>query len=390
MQIRRIKLKNWRNFGTAEVTDLSSVVYVLGPNASGKSNLLDALRFLRDIAKSRGGGLQDAIETRGGIKKIRCLHARRDTEVLIEVDVAESDGDPVWTYELAFNLPAQGSREPEVKRERVWRYSNRKKQLLLDRPDRNDEVDRFRLRETHMEQINANSKFRELAQFFGETTYYHLVPQLLKFGDQIGGSVIRNDPFGQEFMIRMSRTQSKTRGARLKRIEAALQSIVPHLQDLQFVQDETSGQPHLEIRYKHHRPQGARQREDQFSDGTLRLISLLWLLQEPSGSPLLLEEPELSLNEEIVQQLSRAIDQIMRKSRSKRQIIITTHSEALLSNPGIDPDGLVVVVPSAEGSTLRKIDEEEETALKVGLAPSEVVLPRARRINKDRQLALNL
>ena len=390
VQISRIKLKNWRNFGSAEASKLADVSYILGPNASGKSNLLDAVRFLRDVAKTKGGGLQDAIESRGGMKKLRCLHARRDTDVVIEVDVSNNDGAIAWTYELGFNLPPAGSREPEVKKECVWRFDNGRKRRLLNRPDSQDGADKFRLRETHMEQISANSEFRELAAFFGDTTYVHLVPQLLKFGEQMGGRVLEEDPFGQEFMLRISRTPSKTRTARLKRIEGALQSIVPHLQDLQFVKDDVTGQPHLEIKFKHHRPHGARQREDQFSDGTLRLLSLLWLLQDTSNSPLLLEEPELSLNEKIVQQLARIISDIMRKSRSRRQILISTHSEALLSNPGIDPNGLILVEPSAEGSSLRKVSEEEKSGLRAGLSPAEVVLPAARRVEGSTQLLLEI
>lgn len=46
---------------------------------------------------------------------------------------------------------------------------------------------------------------------------------------------------------------------------------------------------------KHWRPQGGWQREASFSDGTLRLIGLLWFLSR-GDSPLLLEEPELSLH----------------------------------------------------------------------------------------------
>lgn len=390
VQITRLKLKNWRNFITAEAADLADLSFILGPNAAGKSNLLDALRFLRDVAKSKGGGLQEAIELRGGIKKLRCLHARRDTEILLEIDVSDNDGNLIWTYELGFNLPNAGSREPEVKKERVWHYESGEKKTILDRPDEEDVSDRFRLRETHIEQISANSKFRELAKFFGEITYVHLVPQLLKFGDKIGGRVLEGDPFGQEFMIRISGTQTKTRDARLKRIEAALQSIVPHLQNLQFIQDEITGQPHLEIRFRHHRPRGARQREDQFSDGTLRLISLLWLLQDSSNSPLLLEEPELSLNEEIVSQLARVISETMRRSRSKRQVFITTHSQALLSNPGIAPNGLMLVVPSAEGSTIRKINENENAGLKSGLTSAEVVLPSARLVEGGSHLRFKL
>ena len=88
MLISRLQLQNWRNFKKIEV-DLRDRVFVIGPNASGKSNLLDVFRFLRDVAKPKGGGLQRAVEMRGGMTKVRCLLARSNPEVLIEVDLAE-------------------------------------------------------------------------------------------------------------------------------------------------------------------------------------------------------------------------------------------------------------------------------------------------------------
>lgn len=93
MQITRLRLKNWRNFRTLDIP-LREVTYLLGPNASGKSNLLDVFRFLRDIGKTKGGGLQTAVEDRGGISKLRCLHARNDNEVLIDVELGVSPDAP--------------------------------------------------------------------------------------------------------------------------------------------------------------------------------------------------------------------------------------------------------------------------------------------------------
>ena len=60
MLISKLKLQNWRNFRKMEVA-LRERVFVIGPNASGKSNLLDVFRFLRDVAQPNGGGLQRAI-----------------------------------------------------------------------------------------------------------------------------------------------------------------------------------------------------------------------------------------------------------------------------------------------------------------------------------------
>ncbi len=79
MFVSHVRLKNWRNFRKVDVK-LGYRVFAVGPNASGKSNFLDAFRFLRDIAK-QGGGLQKAVADRGGLSKIRCLAARRYPDV---------------------------------------------------------------------------------------------------------------------------------------------------------------------------------------------------------------------------------------------------------------------------------------------------------------------
>ena len=52
MIINRLIVKNWRNFREINV-ELSARQFMVGPNASGKSNLLDIFRFLRDIVKGR-------------------------------------------------------------------------------------------------------------------------------------------------------------------------------------------------------------------------------------------------------------------------------------------------------------------------------------------------
>ena len=89
MLISHLKLKNWRNFKQAELP-LDRRVYLLGANASGKSNLLDVFRFMREVSMASGGGLRKAVEDRGGITKLRCLQARADTEVRIDLTLLES------------------------------------------------------------------------------------------------------------------------------------------------------------------------------------------------------------------------------------------------------------------------------------------------------------
>lgn len=215
----------------------------------------------------------------------------------------------------------------------------------------------------------------------------HLVPQLLKYGDQIGGQRLEDDPFGQGFLERIASVPNKTRDSRLKRIGRALAVAVPQFRELRFRKDEMTGRPHLEAMYSHHRPNAGWQREEQFSDGTLRLLALLWALAE-GESLLLLEEPELSLNDAIVREIPDLIDRIQReKKKRNRQVVITTHSEALLSNPGIDARSILVLEPNVEGTTIRAVDDIESVSLNAGLSVAEVVLPKTRPA-KVEQLAL--
>lgn len=372
MLTTNITLKNWRNFRSVNVP-LREITYLLGPNASGKSNLLDVFRFLRDISKVKGGGLQTAVAERGGITKVRCLHARREPEVLIDVTVAEdSDGPVIWRYVLAFKPEGKGAQRILISQEQVYQGAK----LILDRPNSDDKKDPVLLTQTHLEQIQANSKFRELVQFFGTTTYLHLVPQLLKFAEKIGGQRLEDDPFGQGFLERLAKTPEKTRKSRLLKIGIALTQAVPQFSELRFEKDEL-GHPHLEALYSHHRPNAGWQSEEHFSDGTLRLLGLLWALLD-GNSTLLLEEPEISLNDAIVKQIPLMLSRFQRVKKSRRQIIVSTHSDALLSNPGIDGRGVVLLESGDNGTTARAVDDAELSAMQAGLSVAEVMLPKAR------------
>lgn len=76
---------------------------------------------------------------------------------------------------------------------------------------------------------------------------------------------------------------------------------------------------------------------------------MLWALQDDAG-PLLLEEPEWSLHTGILERLAPFIAQMQRKGGG-RQVLITTHSEQVLSDPGIAPEELLLIVPADKGGS---------------------------------------
>ena len=374
MYITYLYLKNWRNFREAAI-HLAPRSYVIGPNAVGKSNLLDVFRFLRDICKPAGGGLQKAVKDRGGISKLRCLHARRDPEVRIEIHCKArfDDKPPDWKYILGFKPEGKGAQRLLVSTEEVWKGDER----ILSRPDEQDREDPQLLTETHLEQTRANVRFRALAEFLAGVTYLHVVPQLLKYGDRIGGNRLEDDPFGQGFLERIARCTKRTRDARLRKMNKALRAAVPYFKELRFTKDEITGKPHLEALYEHYRPNAGWQQEGDFSDGTLRLLGIMWSLLDGDGL-LLIEEPELSLHQAVVEQIPLLMHSIQKEMKQRRQILVSTHSEALLRNKGIDPREVIILDPGKEGSTVRPVNDVEKKGIEAGLSIAEAVQPQTR------------
>jgi hypothetical protein len=246
----------------------------------------------------------------------------------------------------------------------------------LDRPGLDDRSDTVRLTQTHLEQIQTNANFRQISDFFSGVLYLHVVPQLLKYAEQLRGQTLEHDPFGQGLFEHDARTPDKTRAVRLRRIEDALKLAIPEFSNLKFVRDPATGQPHLEVRYEHHRPNAGWQREDQWSDGTLRLFGLFWSLLE-GNDMLLLEEPELSPNDAIVKQIPQMLQRLQRDNKRRRQVILSTHSNALLDNP-IDANRILRLEAGEEGTKILLPDDHEESLLMAGLTPAEVILPKTR------------
>lgn len=368
MRLTRLRLSNWRNFTKVDV-ELSLRVFVVGPNASGKSNLLDALRFLHDVV-AVGGGFRSAVRARNGVPRIRCLSARREPNVAIDVTLGSPDdtaGD-LWRYKLVFGQDSK--KQPVVKEEAVWNRGDQ----VLKRPDSDDRSDPERLQQTHLEQLTANRSFRDIAEFFASVRYLHLVPQLLRDPDR--SPLRKRDPFGSDLLEQIAGTPKKTRGARLNQVRKALRVAVPQLQKLELWKDE-KGVPHLRGLYEHWRPKAGWQTEEQFSDGTLRLFGLLWSVLDGEG-PLLLEEPELSLHAEVVRYLPQVFARI--QQRKLRQIIISTHSREILENEEIGGEEVLLLSPSVEGTTVTIASSIEQVRLLLegGVTVADAVIPRTR------------
>lgn len=371
LYISHIRFVNWKNFQNCDVA-LPLRAFVIGANATGKSNFLDAFRFMRDIVK-QGGGLQAAVESRGGIKKIRCLYARVHNNIRLEFTLSDIDSNrKCWLYSLEFRNVGGGIRkiQASVVEEKLTSLING--EALLERNESSDEDASQRLY-TYLEQPSAAAKFPEVRETFLSMEYLNVIPELVRSADSYVISSGKEDYFGRNFLRRMSLLNVPTRTKYLRMISGVLKDAVPQMEELSMVKDEM-GVPHIEVRYKHWRATGARQNEQVFSDGTLRLIGFLFALLDGNGV-ILLEEPECNLHTGIVRQIPEFIARMQRGK--PRQVIITTHSYEILSNNGISSDEIVILEPGIEGTRVYIGTNNKEIVMLLdsGFSIADAVIP---------------
>ena len=372
LYISKLRLFNWKNFHECEL-DMTKRCFIIGANASGKSNLLDALRFLRDIAK-QGGGLQSAVEQRGGVTKIRCLAARQRTDISIETELRDIETDELcWTYSLKIKNVGGGimKNQAAVLEEKV--FSQKEGKYVVNRTEGSGIEDSDTLKYTHLEQTTANKDFRVIRDTFTDIEYLNVVPQLVR---ESGSAVLttgKEDYYGRNFLNRLSKLPERTRKSYLRKINDVLRTVLPQMDELSFVRDEM-GVPHIEARYKHWRDKGSKQNETAFSDGTLRLIGFLFAMLDGNGI-ILLEEPEINLNSGVVEQLPEFIARMQRNK--KRQVLVTTHSYDMLSSVGIGTAEVAVLETSPEGTRVSPLSEipSLQAAVDAGFSIADAAIP---------------
>ena len=338
---------------------------MVGANASGKSNLLDVFRFLGELGQ--GEGLQRAAAKRRGVKALRSWSARKNPIIKIFVDLTDEDQKNHWTYELEF-----GEKEalPEVIAERVIHNGK----CILKRPDADDKSDPIRLSVTHLENYISNLEFRELANSLANVRYLHLVPQFIREQSRI--DKLPSDPFGSDFLEQVASTDANVRNERLNYIGRALTLVGTPIEKIELKRGNRN-RPHIRAKFSNWRPNGIwmEEVEGELSDGSLRLMGLLWAMMEETGL-MLLEEPELSLHPEIIRKIPQLL--VRAQTTNGRQILISTHSPEILYDEGIGLDEILLFIPTDDGTFVSPAssDDQAKLLLESGLPLADIVLPR--------------
>jgi predicted ATPase len=376
--VTELRLKNFLSFGDQEqVIPLSPLNVLIGPNASGKSNLIEAFRLLRTTPKNLGVAIREG----GGIKEWLWKGEKTSIAASIEAVINYPKSHIPLRYRLAFTATGQRfeivdeaienarpTTEQDAEPYFYYRYQNGHPVLNVvntaseTQPKISQSRTEHRLRreDVHPEKSILSQRkdidiypeitflgnqFENMRMFMGWDTGKESqmrLPQttdapndfLLENASNLG--LILNDLFAR----------SKTRQLILDKLQDfydTLEDITTKVQGgtIQVFAQEKGLQEAIPA--------------TRLSDGTLQYLCLLSILCHPSPPPLIcIEEPEIGLHPDILTGLA----ELLVDASQRTQLIITTHSDILVSALTDTPETVLVCDKQENGTFLKRLDKD--------------------------------
>ena len=361
--ITRVALENYKSIARCDVS-LGALTFLVGANGSGKSNFLDALRFVADSLRN---ALDHAIRERGGIGELRLHTSGHPAPIGIRLEFTLPTGQ---NGIYAFRIGGHSISGYVVQREFCW----------IDSPDgllpsAHYLVERGEVIKTSLTVapaasserlylVNASGlpEFRLLYESLSTLGFYNLSPNQIREIQPLDvGEVLSRD--GSNIASVLGKIADHSPKVK-SHIEEYLSKVMPGIQSiaskamgfretLEFQQEVAgSNTPRNFL-------------AASMSDGTLRAVGILVALFQASTEqgirvPLVaIEEPEAALHPAAAGVL---LDALVEASVS-RQILVTSHSPELLDDQRIPEDSILAVIAEKGITQIGPLDEVGRSAL---------------------------
>ena len=332
-RIERLKIQNFRALRDVELRKLTPLTVLLGPNGSGKSTVFDVFAFL---AESFQNGLRRAWDKRGRARELKSRGG--SGPILVEIAYREQPGRPLTTYHLEVD---ESNGKPIVVKEWLrWKRHRRGAPFRFldyargdgrvvsgELPDAQDKRVRVRLRSSDTLAVNALGQLAEHPRVVALRDFiigWHVSylssddargqpeagPQerLSKTGDNLANVI---QYLGEEHNARLNWIFKRLR-ERVPKIQTVAANPMPDGRLLLQIKDGPFAEPVM-ARFA--------------SDGTLKMLSYLILLNDPDPPPFIgIEEPENFLHPRLLYGLAEEC----RAATESTQILVTTHSPFFL------------------------------------------------------------
>lgn len=343
--IEKIKLRNILSFGDkGEEIELQPLNIIIGQNASGKSNLVDVIKLLRSLPQEKG--LANFISKNGGVSEW-IWKGRKTTNVEIEVYISFEIF--YFKYFLIFKESLQRINVVDE---------------LITNLNINENLSRKKGKSAEESML---SSFRDISLEnvfkFITPTYDIFSSSKIKIYSDLQTnrkSEIRNPQVPDapnEFLeedgsnLALVLNDLEHRGDTKDKIVENLKKFNPRIKDYSirilggtvqlFIREEGLEKPISAMR---------------LSDGTLRYLCLLAILCHPEPPPLIcIEEPETGLHPDILP----TIAELMIEASQRTQLIVTTHSDILVSAFSEIPEAVLVCEKDEDGTHFKRLEKEK-------------------------------
>jgi predicted ATPase len=350
--LRRVRIRGYKSIGFCDVR-LQPLTILVGRNAAGKSNFLDALAFLRDALDD---GLADALKKRGGIRGIACRSTPTDAVAIqIEASLKGTDNvEYVFEYDVAIQLsrpfpderPAEKLSIRNVGTGHTFGYRTQDdKAIFFGKGDLSGAA--YNLSKDLFLRIDVNEPDHTFFHALRKMAFYNFHPDAIRHLQTPNpGTALEKDGSNLASVVGSLKEFDPDSSQRIHDYLATIAEEVSGFEAVQYGEYQTL---RFEVR------NSADNKAVEFdaasmSDGTLRALASLAAVFQSSRwfqpSVVGIEEPETALHPAAMRALVDALDDATQRT----QVLLTTHSADLLSGRDVGP-GQVLVVRNRGGLT---------------------------------------
>lgn len=360
--VQAVRIRNYKSIGQCDVA-LHPLTVLVGRNGAGKSNFLDALRFVTDSLQA---SLDHALKSRGGIGEVRRRSTGhpRNFSIRLQLDLPGMQ-TAYYGFEIAaltrggFAVKQESVRILKPNGEVAAEYRVEDGSVARSVPSQMPPAVSDRL---YLVSAAGLPEFRTLYDVLVSMGFYSLNPEEMKKPQSPdAGELLHRDGGNIASVVaRIGAEQPELKD----RIKAYLTTIISGIVDVDRVtlgpletlefQQRVSGSPHPWKFYA-----------SSMSDGTLRAIGALVAVAQLSDrkKPVALvgiEEPETALHPAA----AGALVDSLREAAAHTQVVVTTHSPDFLEQANLDSDGILVVQVNEGDTSIGPIDAASSQAIK--------------------------
>jgi len=369
--LRQITLENVLSFGPdSAALELENLNILIGPNAAGKSNLIEALSLMRATpvsATASNGELRGVVRRGGGVGEWIWKGNKREP-ASVDLVVNYPKGKQPLRHVLSFRGDEQGFRLEDERIENEMPFAKVNEPFFYYRfehgaPEIVSLVAASRLsipRETVKADLSILAQ-RRYPEQYPEMAYLAESYEKIRIYREwaFGRNTVFREP--QKADIRSDRLEEDFSNlglflSRIQKTPKAKAAIVDGLKDLydgvsDFNPVVEGGTVQIFFTEGDFSVPATR-----LSDGTLRYLCLLAILCDPEPPPLIcIEEPELGLHPDILPKLA----DLLALASQRTQLIVTTHSDILVDAMTERPEVVVVCEKHDGKSEMRRLKKDE-------------------------------